>query len=100
MAEVPQEWLDGETLGPREVGLAFNVDPRTVRRWAQEGVIGFFRTPGGNRRFPEAEVRRLVAGEPPPPFLKELADTDNAKYHKKWVAGWHRPRDPEGEEPA
>jgi excisionase family DNA binding protein len=44
-----------------EVARLFRVDPKTVTRWARAGKLSAIRTPGGHRRFPEAEVRRLLA---------------------------------------
>jgi excisionase family DNA binding protein len=32
----------------------------TVSRWAQEGRLPFFRTLGGHRRYPDAEIRALL----------------------------------------
>jgi hypothetical protein len=90
MAEIPTHWLHEETLGPREVGKIFDVDTRTVSRWALNGVIGFFRTPHGMRRYPVCEVKRLMAGQPAPDYLKELADQDRKIYKDKWQTGWHR----------
>ncbi|MQA13692.1 MAG: BldC family transcriptional regulator [Pseudonocardiaceae bacterium] len=48
-------------LTPGEVATLFRVDPKTVTRWASAGRIGSIRTPGGHRRFREAEVRDLLA---------------------------------------
>jgi excisionase family DNA binding protein len=48
-------------LTPGEVASLFRVDPKTVTRWASAGRIGSIRTPGGHRRFREAEVRALLA---------------------------------------
>lgn len=90
MAEIPTEWLHEESYGPQEVGRLFKVDSRTVTQWAKSGIIGFFRTPSGMRRFPECEVKRLMRGDNPPEFLKELADQDTAKYREKWEGGWKR----------
>lgn len=91
-AEIPSHWIHEETLGPREVGKIFDVDARTITKWADNGIIGFFRTPSGMRRFPVCEVKRLVAGNPPdnPELLVELAHLDKAKYHEKWLGGWRR----------
>jgi excisionase family DNA binding protein len=51
-------------LTPAEVARAFQVDPKTVTRWAKLGKIDSVRTPGGHRRFRDSEVRRLLrAGE-------------------------------------
>jgi len=52
-------------LTPGEVAALFRVDPKTVTRWAAAGRIGSIRTPGGHRRFREAEVRALLDGENP-----------------------------------
>lgn len=50
-------------LTPGEVAALFRVDPKTVTRWAASGRISSIRTPGGHRRFREAEVRELLDGE-------------------------------------
>ena len=47
-------------LTPGEVARMFRVDPKTVTRWAASGRIGSIRTPGGNRRFHESEVKDLL----------------------------------------
>lgn len=51
-----------------EVAVLFQVSPRAVTEWARRGRIRFVRTPGGHRRYPAAEVRRLLleAQELPP----------------------------------
>ena len=43
--------------------------PKTVSRWAQEGRLPFFRTLGGHRRYPDAEIRALLE------TLSELSPT-------------------------
>lgn len=47
-------------LTPGEVATLFRVDPKTVTRWAASGRISSIRTPGGHRRFREAEVLELL----------------------------------------
>jgi excisionase family DNA binding protein len=57
--------MDGTSerlLTPGEVATLFRVDPKTVTRWAASGRISSIRTPGGHRRFREAEVRDLLEG--------------------------------------
>jgi excisionase family DNA binding protein len=53
---------DERLMTPAEVAAAFRVDSKTVSRWAKAGKISSTRTPGGHRRFPEAEVRALLNG--------------------------------------
>jgi excisionase family DNA binding protein len=53
--------MSGRLLTPGEVAALFRVDPKTVTRWATAGRIGSIRTPGGHRRFREAEVNELLA---------------------------------------
>jgi excisionase family DNA binding protein len=50
-------------LTPGEVATMFRVDPKTVTRWAAGGRITSIRTPGGHRRFREAEIRKLLTGD-------------------------------------
>jgi len=50
-------WL---SIGP--ASRLLGVDQDTLRRWADEGRIDAFTTPGGHRRFERAAVDRLVAG--------------------------------------
>ncbi|AVP69888.1 BldC family transcriptional regulator [Rhodococcus hoagii] len=48
-------------LTPGQVAALFHVDPKTVTRWAHAGRLGSLRTPGGHRRFREAEVMALLS---------------------------------------
>ena len=47
-------------MTPAEVAVLFRVDPKTVTRWAQAGKLTSIRTLGGHRRYPLAEVERLL----------------------------------------
>jgi excisionase family DNA binding protein len=52
---------DAETTLPKMLSAAqvaeiYGVDSKTVSRWADEGRLGCIRTPGGHRRFFEAEI--------------------------------------------
>lgn len=58
-APMPREGSE-RLLTPGEVAALFRVDPKTVTRWAASGRIRSIRTPGGHRRFREAEVNRLL----------------------------------------
>lgn len=46
------------TLG--QVAQRFAVDRNTVTRWANEGLIPFFTTPGGQRRFHVQDVEQFT----------------------------------------
>ena len=46
--------------------MLFDLDPKTVTRWAKSGKLTSIRTLGGHRRYREAEVRSLLAGIPQP----------------------------------
>jgi DNA-binding transcriptional MerR regulator len=37
------------------------VSPKTVARWAQQGLLPCQRTLGGHRRYPEVAIRELAA---------------------------------------
>jgi excisionase family DNA binding protein len=50
----------GEVLRPAEIAEFFEVTTRTVRRWADSGLLPSFRTIGGQRRFRWADVKRLA----------------------------------------
>jgi len=69
----------GDLLSRRDVALRFGVAPQTITRWANEGIIPYVRTLGGQRRYPAYEVERLVSavwqhglpGTSPPFLLRE-----------------------------
>lgn len=56
----------GRLLTPGEVAERFRVDPKTVTRWGTTGKLPCIRTPGGHRRFYEADVNAYLnaAGDP------------------------------------
>ena len=56
MAEEDRMLLSGE------VAKIFRVDPKTVARWAKQGRMTSYKTPGGRNRFLESEVRQHMAG--------------------------------------
>ncbi|GGN86325.1 hypothetical protein GCM10010112_67740 [Actinoplanes lobatus] len=47
-------------LKPAEVASVFGVAPKTVWRWQQEKRLSAVVTPGGHRRYPTTEVKRLA----------------------------------------
>ena len=50
-------------LTPAECAAIWRCDPKTITRWAKAGKLTSIRTLGGHRRYREAEVRALLAGD-------------------------------------
>jgi len=50
-----------EELRPSQAAEMLSVTVDTLRRWEAEGKLDVNRSPGGQRRIPVAEVRRLLA---------------------------------------
>jgi excisionase family DNA binding protein len=48
-------------LHPAEVAAILQVSPKTIVRWAQQGLLPCQRTLGGHRRYPEPTIRELAA---------------------------------------
>ena len=46
-----------------EVAAMWQVDPKTIRQWANRGWGNPIVTPGGHRRFPESAVRLPAKGQ-------------------------------------
>jgi excisionase family DNA binding protein len=47
-------------LRTAQVAELLQVSPKTVSRWAQEGMLPHVRTLGGHRRYPDQEIRALL----------------------------------------
>jgi excisionase family DNA binding protein len=47
-------------LTPAEVAERFAVDPKTVTRWAQHGLLPSIKTPGGHRRYRKSVVDAMA----------------------------------------
>lgn len=47
-------------LSPSEVAELFGVGAKTVTRWADSGLLPYFKTLGGHRRFRYSEVTALI----------------------------------------
>lgn len=80
--------------GPSWVGLGeasrlLGISPGTLRRWADEGRVPVFTTPGGHRRFPRQALRALLpSARPRRPTLARLGATPER------IARAYRPRRP------
>jgi excisionase family DNA binding protein len=48
---------------PQQVAEILAVSAETVNRWAEEGKLTGFKTPGGRWRFRESELEALLDGQ-------------------------------------
>lgn len=63
-AELNAEQAPTPPLTAGQVARLFGVDPSTVVRWADEGLIPCFTTLKGHRRFRPEDVERLTTARP------------------------------------
>ena len=84
-------WL---TLG--KACKLLGVDESTLRRWADSGHIHAFRTPGGHRRFEQADIDRLLSSrERDGESYQELSDITVSRIRRALNrreaqdAGWY-----------
>lgn len=55
------EPIDDRLMTPAEVASIFRVNPKTVERWANAGLLTAVRpNPNGWRRYKESQVRNLL----------------------------------------
>jgi excisionase family DNA binding protein len=59
------------SLGP--ASRLLGVHPDTLRRWADDGRVEAFVSPGGHRRFERTEIERVLAGRQSPDTSGRLA---------------------------
>src|SRR5438270_12347716 len=62
-----------------EAAKRLSVHPATLREWADKGQIRTFRTPGGHRRFSEADVAELGGHAKPDLSLTMHATVGHAR---------------------
>ena len=48
----------------KQASEILGVHPKTIQKWDREGKIKVIRTPGGRRRIPESEIKRLLGIKP------------------------------------
>jgi excisionase family DNA binding protein len=86
------------SLGP--AARLIGVDPDTLRRWADQGRVEAYTTPGGHRRFDRRALERLIAGRriAPSTSLSALGATPerlNRAYRRSYARSAAGP-DPSG----
>ena len=80
-------WL---SLGP--ASRLLGIDPDTLRRWADQGRVATWTTPGGHRRFERGSIERLatVRRRPSGPVLAALGASPERlarAYRRHYAAG-------------
>lgn len=78
-----------ERLALGEASRLLGVDPDTLRRWADEGRVPAFTTPGGHRRFERRALERLIAARRTGPTgglagLGATPDRLSAAYRRRY----------------
>jgi transposase len=76
---------NNDLLRPREVAGLFGVRPATIARWAREGKLMPFRTPGGHRRYSLQDIRRLLGTEAGPSEEERSWELDAVRLYSQ---GW------------
>jgi excisionase family DNA binding protein len=95
----PQDRPRPERLALGEASRLLGVDPDTLRRWADEGRVPAFTTPGGHRRFDRRALERLIEARRTGP-AGELAafgatpDRLSAAYRRRYGEGHALAPDP------
>lgn len=80
----------GRWLSINEACAMLGVDQSTLRRWSDTGKVPVFRTPGGHRRYAEADLRALVGAGPQRHerlrvSQKDLTDRSLGAYEEEYL---------------
>ncbi len=101
----PAERPQPERLALGPASRLLGVDPDTLRRWADEGRVPAFTTPGGHRRFERRALERLIATRRTGPAgglaaLGASQDRLSAAYRRRYGADHGGTPDPRTTVPA
>ncbi len=85
----PADRPQPERLALGAASRLLGVDPDTLRRWADEGRVPAFTTPGGHRRFERKALERLIAARRTGPehglaSIGSNADRLSAAYRRRY----------------
>jgi excisionase family DNA binding protein len=75
-----------DLLRPREVADLFGVRTTTLARWAREGKLTPFHTPGGHRRYNRQDIRQILSETSQPDEAQRQMEEDAARlYDQGWT---------------
>jgi excisionase family DNA binding protein len=81
----------GRWLSINEACAMLGVDQSTLRRWSDSGKVPVFRTPGGHRRYAEAELRSMVGASgrrlERPRIRQEMTDRSLSGFEENFWQG-------------
>ena len=94
-----------ERLALGQASRLLGVDPDTLRRWADEGRVPAFTTPGGHRRFERRALERLIVARQTGPHgalagVGASPDRLSAAYRRRYGARRASGPDPRATVPA
>ncbi len=101
----PADRPQPERLALGAASRLLGVDPDTLRRWADEGRVPAFTTPGGHRRFERKALERLIAARRTGPdrglsSIGSNADRLSAAYRRRYSEQHGTSLDPRARVPA
>lgn len=77
------ETPERDWIGLSEAALELGISASTLRRWADEGAVRTFVTPGGHRRFWRPAIDSLIPGNRPTPRSSEhLGESERARMSR------------------
>ncbi|MCA9933421.1 MAG: helix-turn-helix domain-containing protein [Ardenticatenaceae bacterium] len=82
-------------LSLKDAAAHLAVHPATLRRWADKGVLPYMLTPGGHRRFSEADVERFLQeqrrAQPTLPMAQVWAEQALTRTRQGLAAQYNQP---------
>jgi excisionase family DNA binding protein len=95
---VPAAYSPSRYFTSHQVGSLLQVNPSSVVKWINDGLLHAFRTPGGHRRVSASELVRFAQhhGMPVPEELQGLAITKIvvADDETRWLSAFQRATKP------
>jgi excisionase family DNA binding protein len=86
----PEHDPTGRWLSINDACEILGVDKSTLRRWSDRGRVPVFRTPGGHRRYSEADLKAVLNGElgsKRPVNRRELAALTHEEFRRSCLSG-------------